>query len=109
MAIIACPGCKKKISDKAKTCEHCQLDLTNLDQEKLANIQKIALIEKSQQLMTISFIAMLLFCGGFLFLYWGNPDPNSWQYLLSNASIAIGFLLYIATRAYAIYLKRNGK
>ena len=31
MAVINCPSCKKKISDKAKNCSHCQLDLTELD------------------------------------------------------------------------------
>ena len=38
MAVINCPGCKKKISDKAKICQHCQLDLTELDADKIASL-----------------------------------------------------------------------
>ena len=70
MAVINCPSCKKKISDKVKSCHYCQLDLTVLDADKIANLKRVSAVKKSQQLMNHSFIAMLLFCGGFLFLYW---------------------------------------
>ena len=61
MAVINCPNCKKKISDKAKSCSHCEIDLTNVDAEKMASIKKVNKINKSQTLMNHSFIAMLLF------------------------------------------------
>ncbi|WP_448565251.1 hypothetical protein [Thalassotalea ganghwensis] len=109
MAVINCPSCKKKISDKAKQCNHCQIDLQNLDEEKLKNINTVNLINKSQRLMTQSFIAMLLFCGGFLFYYWKNVEPGTWQYFLSVFSIIIGFVLYIVTRVRLILLKRSTK
>jgi uncharacterized membrane protein (DUF106 family) len=91
MAVINCPSCKKKISDKAKSCQYCQLELT----------------EKSQQLMNHSFIAMLLFCGGFLFLYWQDAQPGTWQYVIAIASTILGFILYIVTRVRLILAKRN--
>ena len=109
MAIISCPNCRKKISDKAKTCTHCQIDLIELDQEKLANIKKVQKINKSQRIMTISFIAMLLFCGGFLFYYWQNVQPGTWQYYASVGSTLTGFVLYIVTRVQLILLKRSSK
>lgn len=107
MAVINCPGCKKKISDKAKNCTHCQLDLTALDAEKIAHLKKVSAVEKSQQLMTHSFIAMLLFCGGFLFLYWQNAQPGTWQYIVSITSAVLGFILYIVTRVRLILVKRS--
>jgi hypothetical protein len=107
MAVINCPGCKKKISDKAKSCEHCQLELAELDAEKMATLKRVSAIEKSQQLMNHSFIAMLLFCGGFLFLYWQDAQPGTWQYITSIASAVIGFILYIVTRARLILAKRS--
>ncbi len=109
MAVINCPNCNKKISDKAKTCAHCQIDLVNLDEEKLANMKQINTINKSQRIMTISFIAMLLFCGGFLFFYWRNVQPGTWQYYLSVGSTLVGFVLYIITRVQLILLKRSSK
>jgi hypothetical protein len=109
MAVINCPGCKKKISDKAKSCDHCQLYLTELDAEKMASIKHVSSIKKSQQLMNHSFIAMLLFCGGFLFLYWNNAQPGTWEYVSSIASAVLGFILYIVTRIRLLLVKRNRK
>lgn len=107
MAVINCPGCRKKISDKAKQCSHCQLDLTELDADKIAQLKKVSAVEKSQQLMNHSFIAMLLFCGGFLFLYWQDAQPGTWQYITSIASTVLGFILYIVTRVRLIMAKRS--
>lgn len=107
MAVISCPNCSKKISSKAKTCSHCDFVLTAIDSESLNNIKKEKKIKKSQQLMNHSFIAMLLFCGGFLFLYWNNAQPDSWQYISALTSTVAGFILYIVTRIRLIILKRS--
>ena len=107
MAVIKCPGCSKKISGKAKTCNHCNLDLSELDSDKVANLNRVSLINKTQRLMNYSFIAMLLFCGGFLFLYWQDAQSGSWQYIIAMASTFLGFALYIITRVRLILLKRK--
>jgi len=107
MAVINCPSCKKKISGKAKTCEHCQIDLTTLDVEKIASLKRVNAVAKSQQLMNHSFIAMLLFCGGFLFLYWQDAQPGTWEYVAAITSTILGFILYIITRVRLILTKRS--
>jgi len=107
MAVINCPNCKKKISDKAKSCEHCQIDLSALDADKIASLKRVSAVTKSQQLMNHSFIAMLLFCGGFLFLYLQDAQPGTWQYVVAIASTILGFILYIITRVRLILTKRN--
>lgn len=109
MAVISCPSCKNKISDKAKTCSHCQLDLQNVDEEKLQTINKIKVINKSQKLMMHSFIAILLFCGGFLFFYSQDVKLGTWQYSVSVMSTVVGFVLYIVTRIRLFLLKRSSK
>jgi hypothetical protein len=105
MAVINCPNCKKKISDKAKSCSHCAIDLTKVDAEQIASMKKVDKIKQSQTLMNHSFIAMLLFCGGFLFLYWQDAQQGTWQYFASIGSAVIGFILYIATRVRLVMLK----
>ena len=107
MAVINCPNCKKKISDKVKSCHHCQLDLTELDADKIASLKRVNAVKKSQQLMNHSFIAMLLFCGGFLFLYWQDAQPGTWQYVSAITSTILGFILYIVTRVRLILTKGN--
>jgi hypothetical protein len=105
MAVINCPSCKKKISDKAKTCSHCQTSFNELDSEKTKTLQKIDNINKKQRLMNYSFIAMLLFCGGFLFMYWDGVQPGSWQHTTAMVCAIIGFILYIIIRAMLLLTK----
>lgn len=109
MAVINCPSCSNKISDKAKTCSHCNIDLTSLDTDKLNTLKIENKIKQSAKLMNHSFIAMLLFCGGFLFLFWQNAQPGSWEYIASMTSTIVGFFLYIITRVRLILLKRSSK
>ena len=107
MAVINCPGCSKKISDKAKSCNHCNLNLSGFDAEKIASINRVDLINKTQRLMNYSFIAMLLFCGGFLFMFWDNVEPGSWQHNLAMVSAMLGFVMYIIIRAMLLFTKRK--
>ncbi|MFT5756521.1 MAG: hypothetical protein ACI9LM_001239 [Alteromonadaceae bacterium] len=107
MAVIHCPNCKKKISDKAKSCSHCDIVIAGVDQAQLQSIKQINTIKVQQNLMTHSFIAMLLFCGGFLFLYLQDAQPGTWQYITSIGSTFIGFVLYIVTRVRLIIVKRK--
>ena len=83
--------------------------LDYLDEEKLAANRQVERINKSQRIMTWSFIAMLMFCGGFLFYYWKNVQPDTWQYYLSIGSTVLGFFIYIGTRVQLILLKRGSK
>ncbi len=107
MAVIKCPGCSKKISDKAKSCSHCHLDISALDADKLANLNRVNLINKTQRLMNYSFVAMLLFCGGFLFMFWDNVKQDTWQHNLAMVSAIIGFVMYIVIRAMLLLTKRK--
>lgn len=105
MAVINCPNCKKKISDKAKSCSHCEIDLSKVDASQIASMKKLSKIDQSQKLMNHSFIAMLLFCGGFLFLYWQDAQQGTWQYFTSIGTAVVGFIWYIATRIRLLMLK----
>jgi hypothetical protein len=107
MAVINCPSCKKKISDKTKSCEHCEIDLTTFDPEKISSLKRVSTVATSQQLMNHSFIAMLLFCGGFLFLYSQDAQRGTWEYIAAIASTILGFILYIITRVRLLLTKRN--
>jgi hypothetical protein len=107
MAVINCPGCKKKISDKAKECNHCGLSLGELDSEKISNLNQVNRINQAQRLMNYSFVAMLLFCGGFLFMFWDNVEQGTWQHSLAMVSTVIGFILYIVIRIKLLFFKRK--
>ena len=109
MAVINCPSCKKKISDKAKVCSHCNMSLTGLDTEQLESLAKVNRIKQAQRLMNYSFIAMLLFCGGFLFMFWDGVIPGTWQHNTAMASTFIGFILYMIIRVMLLMSKYKHK
>ncbi|MFD2166777.1 zinc-ribbon domain-containing protein [Thalassotalea euphylliae] len=109
MAVIDCPACNKKISDKAKTCSHCGLELDGMSSDKLATLEREKRVAKHQSLMNHSFIALLLFCGGFLFLFWQDVVPGSWQYMTAMTATVFGFIFYLVTRVRLLLLKRNSK
>lgn len=109
MAVISCPSCKKKISDKSKTCSHCGIEIAGVDQGKLALIKQTNAIKQQQNLMTHSFIAMLLFCGGFLFFYLKDAQPGTIEYIASITSTVLGFILYLVTRVRLLLAKRKSK
>ena len=107
MAVISCPGCNEKISDKSKFCTHCHIDLTELDVDQMQRLRNVNFIKKSQSLMNHSFIAMLFFCGGFLAIFSESILQDTWQYSAATASIVLGFILYIVTRVRILLLKKN--
>ena len=108
MAIINCPQCAKKISDKSKSCPHCDLALENLSEEKIHSLSKINTLKNNQNMMTYQAIAMLLFLGG-VFGWYNIEDHDSPQYTAAIASTVIGFIWYIINRFIIIWQKRTRK
>ncbi|QTH64364.1 hypothetical protein J1N51_02435 [Psychrosphaera ytuae] len=106
MAIIKCPQCKKSISDKQKVCPHCELDMTNLTEEKLASMSRISSLKHNQNLQTYQFIAMLIFLAGCFSVY-TIEDKESPQYIAAQASVVIGFIWYIVNRFIIIWSKKR--
>lgn len=107
MALINCPSCSTRISSKAAVCNQCSTVLGEMSEEQRINLKQITMIEKSSKLMNESMIAMLLFCGGFGFMFWGEPAPSSWQYTIAVGSSVLGFCWYIINRVRLILLKKK--
>jgi hypothetical protein len=108
MAIISCPFCGHRVSDKASNCSNCKGDLTG-DPVKLAAVQRDRRLKQSQSLVNQSMLALILFLGGFGVLYWWQPTSGSYNEYVSTAAIAAGFIWYVVTRVRIILLKRNAK
>ena len=106
MAIIKCPQCSNNISDKHKTCPHCELDMQDLTEEKLNSLNRVKSLQSNQTLMTHQFIAMILFLAG-CFSYYKLEDQNSPQFVAAQASIVVGFIWYIVNRVRIILAKRK--
>jgi hypothetical protein len=107
MALVDCPSCSKKISDKAQNCPHCDFTLGTVNVEDIARKQNFNLYLKNQNIQTQSMIAMLLFVAGFGFMYWGAAEPGGLQHNLAIGLAIIGFVWYIVNRVRLIMLKRS--
>ncbi|MCF6435707.1 MULTISPECIES: hypothetical protein [Pseudoalteromonas] len=107
MAIVQCPGCSKSISNKTKVCPHCQLQLGELTEEQIERLAIKKRISKQQKFMNHSFLALILFLGGFLYMYWHQPEPDSLQMIAAQGAIAVGCVWYLVNRVVLIYLKKK--
>ncbi|MGJ8682588.1 hypothetical protein [Paraglaciecola sp.] len=107
MALVDCPSCNKKISDKAKTCQHCEFSFGEASPEDIARKRNLNLYLKKQQVQTQSMIAMLLFVGGFGFMYWGGVSADDFQYKIAVGVSIIGFVWYLVNRVRLVFLKRT--
>lgn len=107
MALIDCPSCSKKMSDKAQSCPQCGFGLGTADVEDIARKQNLNRYLKNQKIQTQSMIAMLLFVVGFGFMYWGGAAPGGLQYNAAVGLSIVGFVWYIVNRVRLILLKRT--
>ncbi|AWB67686.1 zinc ribbon domain-containing protein [Saccharobesus litoralis] len=106
MALIACPNCGKRISDKAEVCQHCHTALTG-DPDKVRSAARIARIEQSARLMTYSFIALIVFIAGIAYSAFYAETGATWDKWLAQIATAIGFVWYIGLRIRIMMFKKQ--
>jgi hypothetical protein len=102
MALISCPKCQKRISSQAKQCQHCKTDLSNTE-----SLTVISHIERSNSLMTQSFIFLTLFIAGVVVWFWGGEPAQGVTSYVAIASFIVGFAGYLVTRVRIVLHKRK--
>ena len=107
MAIISCLQCAKSISDKHKQCPHCECQVTDLSNEQLQQMQKETRIRRQQKFMNQSFLALILFLGGFFCYYFMHPEAKSLEWYAYTSAMAVGFVWYLVSRIYLVVLKKK--
>lgn len=107
MAIIHCPKCAKSISDKHPQCPHCQSNVAELNAEQVQQLQREQRIKKQQMFMNHSFLALILFLGGFFCLYFLQPQEKTLQWYAYTSAIGIGCIWYLINRIILVTLKKK--
>ncbi|MCC5855088.1 MAG: zinc ribbon domain-containing protein [Idiomarina sp.] len=110
MAIISCPGCGKKVSDKAASCEHCGFLLGAHDTDSLAQQAALKRADRLNALITQQMVALLLFIAGLggTFYDWGGEGWTSHISTVIAPSVAgVSFIWYAITRGRIFILKRQ--
>ncbi|WP_421131685.1 hypothetical protein [Alteromonas sp. A079] len=106
MALVNCPSCNKKTSDKASSCPHCDFKIGNASAEDIERKQQLQKFTKLQSIQNQSLIAMLIFVAGFGFMYWGGTKPGDLQHNLAIVASVSGFVWYLVNRARIVLIKR---
>ncbi len=117
MSLIKCPSCQKQISDRVKTCPHCEYSfkqsVKELNRAKVLRYRKYRDRMYRYKMFTFSAIAIAVF--GFVPMLWTYAQAIDYGF---NASIMnhwgiylvmIGFLLYVSIRVMMYITKRNYK
>ncbi|WP_371195201.1 hypothetical protein [Glaciecola sp. SC05] len=110
MAITKCPACSKPISDKAKTCQHCNLELGDASAEDIERKLSHERYQKLSRIQNQSMLAILVFVVGAYFVFMGdfpNTEKGVLMYNLSVAVTAIGFIWYAINRVRTTLTKRK--
>jgi len=114
MAIINCPSCKKRISDKAKTCSHCNVNIQSgtraeeLTEEQLDSKAKLARMKKLYSLQMQAMAALILFLLGILLWYFlGNFSLTEVSHFIELGLVVIGGIWYLLTRVRLIIFKKG--
>lgn len=110
MAIISCPACNKPISDKAKSCSHCNYEFGDASAEDIQRKLSMQRYSKIQKLQNQSMIAILLFIVGCYFVFLGNFPNDEQGLMMYNAAVfvtTIGFIWYAVNRVRITLTKRS--
>jgi uncharacterized BrkB/YihY/UPF0761 family membrane protein len=107
MAIIACPYCDKRVSDKAATCNHCGNNLSEISVEKLERMQRDNRLAQGLRLNNHAMLALVLFLGSFTWFYYRAPEPDSWEQNALYGAMIIGCIWYVVTKVRIVMYKRK--
>jgi len=109
MAIINCPGCMKKVSDRAAVCDHCGFMLGAHDTETLARKARNQRSIRVNKLVSQQMLAIVFFVAGIgaTFYDWQESGWESVMPIVGPAVAGLSFAWYLVTRGRIYLLKRQ--
>lgn len=109
MAIVNCPNCAQRISDRAAVCPNCQFAIGEVAPEVIEKTRIRRRREQIYRLRMASYTALTLFVAGVIW-YWFSS--NGFQSPPARGPIlvmATGALAYFVLRVVTIWVRRQPK
>lgn len=107
MAIVSCPHCRKKISDKAAACVHCGEQFGQVSAEEMQKLQREKKLKLGESLNNQAMLAMLIFLSSFIWYYYRTPEPESLELNLVYFTMILGCAWYMVTKVRIVMYKRK--
>lgn len=109
MAIISCPSCQTKVSDKAAVCEKCGFMLSAHDAESLVRKASVQRSIRMNKLVSQQMLAILLFIAGIGATFYDWQPLSGWQFMpqVGMAVAVLSFVWYLVARTRIYLLKRQ--
>jgi len=107
MALIICPGCRKKISSVTSMCPICGFHRGEMSEEQLLEFRRRQLRDRIYRLKMTSYGVMTLFVGAYGWYWWESSD---FQVLPSPgpvAVVALGAVAYLVVRVLMFRARRK--
>jgi len=104
MAIIACPGCGQRISNKYDVCPHCQCALDgSFNAPGGVEMRKRLTQQRNHRIEVLTYLSILVTVAGVAW-FWADTDGmNRPAGIWSLTTLGVGSLSYILVRVYIIY------
>ncbi|WP_163933310.1 zinc ribbon domain-containing protein [Paraferrimonas sp. SM1919] len=108
MALVNCPVCNKRNSDKAQECRYCGVSFSG-DSASLERWRRIERIKKQASLTTHGFAAVTLVVAAMTLYFWGGDKPSSGEQISAFTMGIVGALWYVISRIRLFLHKRENK
>jgi len=108
MAIINCPGCNKRISSAATSCQYCKIKFNDdIDEEQQIRKASNVRFMKLQRLQNFSFLFVMLFATGAMVMYFGITDANDNLNFAGRLLLGLGFIGYVVSRVLLVMSRKK--
>jgi len=106
MAIIACPGCGKRISSISPLCPHCGFERGEVDDEQVTEFRRRQLRERIYRLKMFSYVAITLMLAGFGWYWFGGGAFGERTEMGPIVLVALGAVAYVVVRVLLFNARR---
>jgi len=105
MAIMNCPACDERISNKSGLCPHCSIQINEVDEERVRELRRRKLRDNVYHMKMSSYAALTLLLIAF---GWYLADTSWFQHQSSMGPyilFAIGAVAYMVIRVFLFRFK----
>jgi hypothetical protein len=100
MSIIACPGCGKKVSNRAALCPNCGFQLGEVSEDDREIYRARRLRDRIYRLSMLSYAVITVFIAGFGWYWWASRGFTAATHAGPFVVMGVAGLGYLVVRGF---------